>query len=375
MVVGELFVKLGIIGSDKVAKGFDLVKKQMSDVKTESLETKAAILGMVYGLEQLVSKSVAFGTMLENFSALTGISEKAGQQYIYAGRQKGLEAEEVLQTLSSIQSGMNKTLLGHGAPGGLELLTQLTNFDINKAGNALYTIQKVRELAIKTIGNEGVANEFLRTLAGDKAIAAMRRGAFSAHDLNSAPVLSDSELRKNAQIGVEFKNMFAQWDFFISQMNAQHGAGLISEIGETSKDLMELTKSLIELAEKVHVFQAIGLIFEGWNEIFKGWTKLIDLFGFVKDQVSNRGFFNAMDDMAKAGDDPNEKLKNKKTGTILDLIAPAMGGIAGSKNTTVNNNANVIVHNHEVKDMKDAGHHLKSAVKNAYRELPQSGGF
>src|SRR5581483_1123829 len=93
--VGDLFVELGIRGSEKTISAFTNVKQEMGGLASMSLEVKAAIVGALYALEQLVAHSNALGTNLATTSTVLGVSAKTLQQYGYAALQVGSNLEEV----------------------------------------------------------------------------------------------------------------------------------------------------------------------------------------------------------------------------------------------------------------------------------------
>src|SRR5882672_10104653 len=114
--VGDLYVNLGIKGSDKTVGQIEDTKKGMGELKSMSLEAKAAILAVAYGFEQMMSQSSRFGTHLSNLSTYLGLPPKILQQYIWAGKQTGIAKEQIEGTFKSLESIMANLRMNKGVP-------------------------------------------------------------------------------------------------------------------------------------------------------------------------------------------------------------------------------------------------------------------
>ena len=100
MNIGELFVNIGIKGTEKTIQALGNVKSGLGAVASTSLEVKAAIIGAIYALERLISTSADMGMSLANFKILFGNSTKELQQFQNAGREVGLTFEETASKYS-----------------------------------------------------------------------------------------------------------------------------------------------------------------------------------------------------------------------------------------------------------------------------------
>jgi len=147
MTIAELFVNLGVKGADSAGKALGGVKGGLGEVKSMSLEAKAALVGVIYGLERMMSNSAQLGTSLTNFNALTGISAQQLQQWQYAARQAGVAGEEMTGSMKAVQSTMANMLMGKGAPEGMAMLANKVGFDPARARDTAYVLGQLQKFA------------------------------------------------------------------------------------------------------------------------------------------------------------------------------------------------------------------------------------
>lgn len=277
MQIGELFLNLGVKGSEKTIGAIAGVKKGLSETASLSLEAKAGILGAMYALEQLFSTSGKAGTSLTNFNSLTGESVRTLQQYQYAGRQVGLSNDQVADSFKSLQSAMAKTAyLGEGLPKGMNqvaiaLKRNFSQLDIRDfAAHPEKLIQVLQEYAQKE-KNVGLRNEVLSSIPGaNSIISGLTRNAFRPDVLNKAPTYSDREVNQLDKANIAWSNLGNKIEMAVGHFNAKHGLQLVTDISKITDQVVKLADAFVKLFEQLKVFQGIGKAFEGWTEIFKG---------------------------------------------------------------------------------------------------------
>lgn len=273
MNIGELFIQLGIKGTDKTVSALGDVGKGLKNTASLSLEAKAGIIGAMYALEKLFSASGQKGTDLTNLNTLIGVSTKTLQQYQYAARQVGVSNQEVDGTFKSLQSTMTKTLMGEGAPKGLARVSLLTGgMDANDikefAEHPEKLLQKLQEYAQKET-NVGLRNETLKSFGvSDNMISALDRNAFRPEVLSKAPTYSDSEIAALDKANVAWSNLGAKIEMAVGHFNALHGGQLVKDISMITDKVLGLAESFLRLADKLDLFKQIGKVFEGWGIIF-----------------------------------------------------------------------------------------------------------
>ena len=346
MNIAELFVNLGIKGADKTVGALGNVKKGLGEVGSMSLEAKAGILAVMYGMERMMSASGAAGTGLTNFAALTGLSSKTLQQWQYAARQAGVSSEEFTGSLKGVQGVMTNMMLGKGAPEGMGILAKTVGFDPKKARDTFYVMEQLQKAA-KALPQD-VGNNVLKSFGlSEGTIAAMRRNAFNPTTISKAPTYSQSEISSLDKSNVAWSNLSNKIEMAMGHFNAKHGQGLVQDISKVADAVFKVIEAFEKLSEKMKLFAVIGKIFEGWGMIFNGISAGVDkLTGVTGSATDKKGNLKT---------DPVSMLSN----WIGDKITGQSGG------TTVNQN---ITHHGDAKDTKAVKDLHKSAINQAYRQ-------
>lgn len=371
MTIAELFVNLGIKGDSKAIKATKEVKTSLADVASSGLAAKAAIIGMMYGLERLMSSSAKTGTTLTQFAAFTGLSAENLQRWQYAAMQAGESSEELMGNVKAVQGAMTNMLTGHGAPEGMAMVANKVGFDANKARDTFYVLQKLQEYANKTKDTPDVSNKVLASFGlSEGTIAAMRRNSFRAEQLAKAPIYKDKEVDQLNKVDVAWANLGRTFEMAIGHLTAKHGMGIIADINKVVPAVMHMVKAFLELAEALKVVQVLGKVFEGWGYIFEGISSVV---GGVKDMVSATPEDRAK---AQAKFDMDQKAMTEKT-----MGAPRNEAYYRAQQEKARNESksskekgiNMTVHNHGVKDAKDGAHHVKKAVQDSFRQMHAQG--
>lgn len=307
MTVGELFVSIGIKGAAKVGDTLSSIGKQMGDVSAQGLAAKAAVAGLVYGLESLMSNSAAMGMSLKQFATLTGFSAEELQKWQYAARQSGVEAEEVTSSIKGIQSAMAKMQLGQGPPGGIGIIAQYTGgFDEKKINDTYYMMDKLKQFAKSTTVPRPFANEFLKQ-AGltDNMIQFLRSTEVDLQKIKPSQIFSDKEINTLAKINIGWANLKRTLDMQTGHFTAKYGQDIVNGLSNALKVVVDLTENIIKLMKafpelKVSaglalaglalyfapITSAIALVIAGLNQIQKFREKkdiLGGTFAFNKD--------------------------------------------------------------------------------------------
>ncbi len=399
MNIGELFLNLGVKGTDKTVGALGNVKKGLGETASMSLEAKAGILAAMYALERLVSISGAAGTGLTNFNALTGLSMKQLQQWQYAARQAGVSNEEFTGSLKAVQTSMTNMLLGKGAPEGLAMLANKVGFDPKRARDTFYVLEQLQKFA-KTVPND-IGNSVMKSFGvSDGTIAAMRRQAFRPEVMSKAPMYNDQEIGSLDRANIAWSNLGNKIEMAIGHFNAMHGESLVKDFTMLTNSAIKFTEALVTLADKLKIFTIVSTVIDGlagsmsdvtgWMEGKRSfWGEELDEKGKVKGERSLTGktlgnatdFFSAIG-KNKAGPGLSESpygkmgvgtgaIKPAWAGGFSKSVTPAMKATApdkGSAPVTVNQNLNF---KHEGKDAKKVGTSVKKANQEAYRQFNQ----
>lgn len=364
MQLGEMFINLGIKGSDKAIKATQEVKSSIADVTSNGLAAKAAIVGMVYELEQLMSASIKVGDSLTTFNKETGMSAQMLQHWQYAGRQFMVGADDIQNTFVGLQSTITKMSTGT-IPAGTGIISNALGIDISQIKDAETMMKALRQYAL-TEKNTGWANEALKSFGlNGKMIAAMRANAFSDQNLNKGELYSDSQLLQNQKIGVAWSNMFDHIEKGIGKLNAKHGLNLVKDLSMVSDQLVRLLDLLTTVVEKTAALQLIGKVFEGWALILKSING--DIAGFNKDVDTAKPV-----DKKGTSYNPSTWIDRLKTLHSGSLIPTTTGNLAPA-DKTINQTVNVTNHMHGVKDNKDGADHMAKGAARVGRSLKLQG--
>ncbi len=373
MEVGQLFINLGIKGSDKTVDSLTNVKKGMGETKSMSLEMKAAILSAFYGLEKLMSMSMQTGTSLNNFNTLTGISAQTLQQWQYAARQAGISGDEMASSFKTAQSIMTKMLMGQAHPMGLSRVALLTG-GITKeqidemAKDPVKLMQRLQEYALKE-QNIGLRNETLKSFGlSEGVITAMSKNAFRPDVFKRAPTYSDKEISSLSKADVAWANLNQKIQMAMGHLTAKHGQQLIQDFSNMVTVITRLADAVLYLVENLKILKGISFVFsdlakttENFNAAYK---KEGGFFGALGERASAVG--NAYYDMVK---DFAKKLDPNVQTDISPNVKPMQ---APSKNQNINIKQDLHFQ-HDGKDHKKTSSSVHKAVQDSFRQLSAQG--
>lgn len=364
MNIADLFVSLGIKGADKTLSTMKDVKVSIADIGSTSLATKAALVGMMYGLERLMSNSMTTGNNLMQFATATGLSAESLQRWQYAARQAGVQGEELTSSVEAVQKSIVNMMLGKGNPEGMRMVANSVGIDPAKARDTFYMLGKLQEFAKKAPADVG--NTILSSFGLTQGIInAMRRDMFRPEVMNKAPIYSNSGAKALQAIDVQWANLGQKIEMAIGKLNIKHGGKLVSDISMIVEKVTVLADRLVTLADRLKIFELIG-------ESFKGWAMILDQInggiGSAPDAVKKnpKGFLGAAGtgEAMRAWVDKSAALAKTN---LLDFHAPISKSLARAP---VNNtaNTNVVVNAHGVKDAADSAQHMQRAITGAFNQ-------
>ncbi len=374
MKIADLFIGLGIKGDDKTNKALKGTKSGLADVKSMSIEAKAAIIGAIYALERLMSSSAQQGAGLMNFNALTGLSTQALQEWQYAARQAGVSSEELTGSVKGVQNAMTNMLLGKGAPEGMAMLANKVGFDEKKARDTFYVMKKLQEFA-KSAPPDISSNLMKSFGLNEGVISAMQRNMFRDDIFKNAPKYSQAQIVQLDKVNSAWANLGQKIEMAMGKFTAKHGMQLISDLEKITPQVLKLVEALVTLADKTKVFQLIGKAFEGWGLILEGINK--QLTDINKDSSgpatalakkaftvtdADRDLFNMVKNMVTPND-IEESVSNK------NLATPVVKGIQPPVQNKEINVTQTLQFQHDGKDHKKTGDSVKKAIKETFWQM------
>jgi len=370
MNIGEFFIKLGVKGDDSAKKAMGGITNSLGEVRSMSLEAKAAILGVMYGLQRMMSNAGQVGTGLANFSALTGQSAEMLQRYQYAAMKVGVANGEVEASFKSIQKAMHDMAMGKGAPEGIGRLASLVGFDMDKAQNALYVMQKLQEYAKK----ETIDAERMRVLGsfgvGEGMQAGMVQNAFDPKILAQAEVYSNSQIKSLQRIDAMWASINRKIQMGFGKIfSTAEGERMIKDISKIVTEVMKLTEALIKLADKLKVFQALSDIMNFFSDSVNKMNEVVDVAN--SQPTTEKGKKEKTSKLLNyAGDFAKYMVENMTASRVtkdfqLD-IAKGMKREPQSVGGTVNNTVNF---NHQGTDAKETVDEFSKRMNETLRQM------
>jgi hypothetical protein len=257
--VGELFVNLGIKGSEKTLGALSGIKKGFGELTSMSIEAKAAIIGALYGFERLMSASSQMGTSLYNTGLLTGVSVQNLQKYQYAARQAGASNEEMSASFKSLQSAMTQIDINKGLPEGLKYIaTAIGGIDVKKIHDLPYMMQQFQKFA-NTAVPDGIKRWALGSVGlSEGIIAGMERNMFRPEVLNKAPTYTNNQVNQLDKARMAWSNIATSVEMMFGKFNAEFGVRAAEKIQKLVDSIYHLVDALAGLAEKYEVFDHVS---------------------------------------------------------------------------------------------------------------------
>ncbi len=256
MTIAELFVNIGIKGDGEAQKALKNVKGGLGEISSTGLAAKAALVGVVYGLERLTGVVSQRGLELQQFSNLTGLSTDMLQRWQYAARQSGVSAEEMAGSLKGVQSVMVDMLMGKGAPAGMGILARAVGFDMSKARDTFYVMGKLKEFAKSAPADVG--NSVLKTFGlSESTIQFLRSTKVELDKIKPSNIFSPGEIATLARVNIAWSNFWNSIQMFTGHMAGAFGLNVISSLQRA----LTLTQHLVsEFTKLIKKFPVLGTV-------------------------------------------------------------------------------------------------------------------
>lgn len=387
MKLAELFINLGVKGVDATQNALGGVKKSVSEVSSMSLEAKAAIVGIFYGLERLMTGAGELGTNLSNFNAITGQSTTALQQWQYAAIQGGASADEMASSLKAVQQTMSDVIFKRKQVEGMGPLMATPGFDPKKSQDPFHIAKQTEEMLKRY--SVPVGNSLARSLGfSDNIIGAMRKGVFNEANFSKAPTLNEKQIGSLNRMDIGLSNLGQKIKMAMANFSSKHGEDMVNNLTKLTDQIFRLVDALTALAEKLKVFKILSESMEGitagvqllraMNAIFTGDTKEQKKIQKELGGGSNKQLQEAY----------QRSLKNFNEGGAPKGLFEFLGEMMGSKKdemvapktpSTVppqSSNGNGVEFNqtfnfqHDGKNAQQVGQSVQQGVMNAFRQSP-----
>lgn len=384
MTIADLFVDIGVKGDADSVKGLSNVQDKLKDTYSTGLAAKAAIIGVVYGLQKMTMGAADVGHQLSNFHDITGLSVKTLEQYADAALQVGVSFESVESGVKGIQNAITQMKVTGQIPQLLSFMGMAgVNLESSKVdeNNPFYLIQKLQEASGKM--NPAIFRQMIGTLGiGEDLIPAFRRNAFNPTAIANARTHSGGDINNLNAIDIAWKNLHRDFNLFRDDMVAKNGLPIVKDLGEALRAIIGLRKELSSLSKELPTFSdglktgLIGLA-AYFNPITAAIVSTIYLLSqYQKMKEGKESIFGEKGKLPELLNKPKEFLDWFTSGKMLEDVKDFSKEMNSQSQTersridqrTVNNNVNINQTNHGVKDAEDSN---KSLAKHAQKAVTQ----
>lgn len=326
MKIADFFVNLGIKGEPKTVKAMKGVREGLGEMKSMSLEAKAAIVGAIYALERMMSHSAKLGTGFNQFAESTGLSAQELQRWQHAARQVAVDAEDVEASVRGVQSSIANMMMGKGPIEGMAMLANTVGLDDRRLRDTFYMMEKLQEFSQKVpqdVGKAMVASFGIT----EKTFSAMRQNAFRPDVMSKATVLSEGQAKRLQNVNAIWMNLQNKMETSVAKFFSKHGEGIAGDVSKLVDKFMILIEALVRLSEKLKAFEAIG-------NAMLGLAKISDI---MTGKNKNLKSFKDWIEVSKGAEiERDEKLKALGDADMAEFMAKRAAKESGAQNKTNN---------------------------------------
>lgn len=275
--VGDLYVNLGIKGSDKTVGQLADTKKGMGELASMSIEAKAAILATAYAFEQMIATSAKLAQTTVNASTILGLPPSTIDRYHQAGLEVGATNEDIIASFKSLQGISASLKVGGNLPQGLQVIAdKVGDFSERlKKGDLEYAFQKIQKFATGNTAKDLKA--LWLSIFPPTVISGMEKNVFSPDKLSKIKPIEDKTFENAARAQAELEKLKYDISTMFMQFTAAHGAEIVAGMREFIPPLIALTNAIADLATNMKLFLTL-------KESMKGTA---DFIGAVSDTVKD----------------------------------------------------------------------------------------
>lgn len=327
----ELFVSLGIKGSEKTLNVLSSVKTGMGGIRDTSLAAKAAILAAVYALEKMTMGAANTGYDIKTLSTYLDIGTKSLQQWQYAALAAGISNDEFNQSAKAIHQHIKDYAGGGALPKGSMSLAQETKFKFTNNFKVDDILPKLLEFAKnKKYSRENVENILEGWGLTPTEISKAIEGKFSAANVSSQPFIKESELNSLSNVKVDWDKLEAKVKRFMMHLTAKDGADAVKNLNQMADSFFRIANDIERISTKLGFFKLI-------NDAFSGWDKIL---GAVADGIEGkRDRKNDFENWVLPTDEENKKfVEDMRSAYKLNKIMPnndPLDNILGSASQSI----------------------------------------
>lgn len=400
MTISELFVKLKVTGAEGASKAFSTIGKGISGIKEESLAAKAAMLGIMVGLERLTGFSSQVGMDLKKFSLMTDLSTDSLQKLQYSSMMFDVSAAETTSTVQNLQQAMKEMQTTGNAPAGFSYVASQVGMDPKRLDDTYYVLGQLQKFAKMKPAAE--ANQYLKGMMSSNFVQYLKGTGDQLDRLDKMGKkgISIGEINQLAKVNSAWKDIWYTLEQISHHFVAKHGMEMTGEVSAFVRGASKAAKWIDILIVKhgalkgaiLVVGAALGLAFAPYTTIILGVMGLIaeitkmtegkkniftDLFGEKTTKGPSKEFMTDFQKRMVAQDAAQTTAAKRpiQDAAMAAKLNVVSGGKSGGANVEMNNTYNIDGTQSPEAVMKQIEAHHQKALNNAGRQFAsQTGG-
>lgn len=318
MTIAELFVNLGVKGANATGKALGAIDKGLGEIASSSLAAKAAVAGVIFGMERLTGFASQVGMDLYKFGISTGLSTTELQKWQYSAMRFDVSASDMAGAIQNVQNAMTEMKLTGNAPAGLGLLASKVGFDTKRIDDTYYVMGKLEQFA-KSVPPD-IAKNVLQSfgVGGNNMLTMLRVVNRDVDKINNKDIITQKQIKQLADINKAWKDFWFSLRTMGVKLVAEEGLGAVTELGEAFKALKDGGNYVIDLTQKFSGLKyaimaigiALGLAFAPLTTLITG---LVFLLGeYQKYKEGKDGVFKSITGNIDASNEKDLGAKEKK---------------------------------------------------------------
>lgn len=357
---GSLLINIGLKNANKAQDELKGITTGVKDLKSASLEAKAAVLGTIYAFTELTGKQNAFGMALTSFENLTELSGERLQRWQRVMRQVGVTSEETTATISNMHKKLGEVILNKGSfgDGWLAISNKVGQIDMKRlaAGDAFYMLDLLKQYAKLTKG-QGIAApaRVLMNAAGlsDNFIAGLNNPNLkNPNQAEAWSVYNKREQKGLTQGYVGFDTLEDKWSHAFGRLSAAVSPELAKDLNDISDGLIKLGEAVGGLAKALAAIPFVGYLGKKAMGVEQDW---------LKAETTGAKFIEAMVNSPK----------------LRDMVMKDLGTAISKGASTVHNslqpNTTITVNGVDANNAAAVGAAVSVEINRAFRQLNSNG--
>lgn len=363
--VGELFVKIGVKGSEQANRSLRETKGGLTNIAQEGWKAKIAIMAAIAAIEKMFSSSAKMGTSLMLTSTALGLDAKKLGDLQFAMSRAGMSASDTNAALSSLSKTFADIALNKIPPDMFIPLKELAGIDIadmTDPSKLPAVLDKLWKLS-KT-GNMPILTQFFQGAGINEQFVSALRLLEKPPSSYKDPFNFGKSAKDLMRIDVKLDDLQRRFNDISKNFTLKFGDKLLPAIERLAAVLDKLLTLVYKLDSLVGFF-----------------SKVSDFAGFITDALSQKvEAIPKSYEAAKAGNYGEAALiplKAMLAGSpaefwgkqLMSKVSPSVksGGAGGIKQEVV---VNTTVHgNPTPQQLKQIENSVKEGVKKGHSEV------